>query len=548
MRLNLLVAAAALSLTRCTFDATGLSAESSGVPSTTSGDESTGQVTTTTLEPTTGDPTTETSADCGNKILDPGEECDNGGFNGKSGSICKEGCILNVCGDGYLATSEGCDDGNSVDGDECSNACKAADCGDGMMGAGEDCDDGNTIDDDECTNLCKSPFCGDGNVGASEACDDGAQNGDDQACKMDCTLAMCGDALVQISVEACDDGNQVDDDGCANDCTLASCGDGMVQMGEQCDDDDRDDTNACTNLCKTPICGDLIKTPMLMEECDLGGMNNDNAACTATCKSAKCGDNLLQTDVEECDDGNMVNEDACTTACVPAKCGDQIVQNVKEDCDDGNDNNDDGCAACKFTCGNAMPNTGEDCDDGNAIDTDLCDTNCKKVAYLVFVTGQKFDGDWNGTKGADVLCNAAAMNATLPNVGKYRAWLSDNNFEPLKDFAQSTLPYRRLDSMTVATDWDDLVNGSLLAPISQTETKQVLAGGNLDCNNFDKLVWTNTKADGSKDSEQHCNDWGTTMGSVNGGLGNALQIGNTWTEGCDRSCNNTARLYCFEQP
>ena len=547
MRLNLLVAAAALSLTRCSFDATGIGAESSGVPSTTSGDESTGPVTTT-LEPTTGDPT-ETSANCGNSQLDQGEQCDNGELNnGNAGSICKADCTKNVCGDSYVASNEGCDDGNSVDNDECSNLCKSAGCGDGMPGTGEDCDDGNMVDDDGCTDMCKSPFCGDGNVGAGEVCDDGAMNGNNQACKLDCTPAMCGDSFVQIGVENCDDGNQVDTDDCANDCTLESCGDGTVQMGEQCDDDDRDDTNACTNLCKTPICGDLIKTPTLMEECDLGGMNNDNAACTATCKSAKCGDGLEQTDVEQCDDGNMADNDACIAGCVDAKCGDQIVQVGVEDCDDGNDNNDDGCAACKFTCGNGMLNPDEDCDDGNAIDADFCDTNCKKAAYLVFVTKEKFDGDWGGTDGADALCNAAATTAMLPNAGDYRAWLSDNDSEPLKDFAQSTLPYRRLDGMTVAIDWNDLITGSLLAPISQTETKQVLAGGPLDCNNFDKLVWTNTKPDGSKDSEPYCSGWSTSMDNVKGGLGNALQIGNTWTEGCDRSCNNTARLYCFEQP
>ena len=546
MRLNLFVVAAALSLTRCTFDATGLSAESSGVPSTTTGDE-TGPGTTT-LDPTTGDPTTGTPANCGNSQIDEGEECDNGALNnGKNGSICKADCTKNSCGDGYPASSEGCDDGNSVDDDECSNACKSAGCGNGVLGADEECDDGNPVDDDACSNLCKSPFCGDGNKGADEACDDGAMNGDDQACKLDCTLAMCGDGKVQINMEACDDGNQVDNDSCANDCKLATCGDGVTQDGEQCDDGDQDDTNECTKLCKTPICGDSIVTPTMMEECDLGGMNNDNAACTATCKTAACGDELVQTDVDECDDGNMVNDDACTNLCKNAKCGDMIVQpDNMEECDDGDDSDD--CVMCKHTCGDGVTNFDDECDDGNDIDADFCDTNCKTAAYRVFLTKDKFDGDWGDTSGADVLCNTAATSAKLPNAGKYKAWLSDDNNRPMDDFDQSTLPYRRLDNKVVANDWDDLVDGSLSVPILQTEAGVVLGGGNPDCNNADKLVWTNTLKDGAKDSEPHCDKWTSKSDQTKGGLGNALQVNPGWTDGCEKTCDTMARLYCFEQP
>jgi len=248
--------------------------------------------------------------------------------------------------------------------------------------------------------------------------------------------------------------------------------------------------------------------------------------------------------VDECDDGNDVNDDACTNLCKNAKCGDMIVQPIKmEQCDDGNDNDD--CVMCKHTCGDGVTNFDDECDDGNAKDDDFCDTKCMKAAYRVFVTQGKFDGDWGGTSGADVLCNTAAM--MLPNAGKYKAWLSDDNNQPKDDFDKSSLPYRRLDNMKVANNWADLSDGSLSAPISQTETGMVLGGADNSCNNNDRLVWTNTKPDGAKDSEPHCDDWNKSD-QTNGGLGNALQVNAGWTEGCEKACNTTARLYCFEQP
>lgn len=38
-------------------------------------------------------------------------------------------------------------------------------------------------------------------------------------------------------------------------------------------------------------------------------------ACLNTCKAAKCGDGQVQAGVEECDDGNVNNNDGCSGAC-----------------------------------------------------------------------------------------------------------------------------------------------------------------------------------------------------------------------------------------
>jgi cysteine-rich repeat protein len=72
--------------------------------------------------------------------------------------------VCSKCGDGEIANSESCDDGNSDPGDGCSNICQVEDgyectgtpskcyiCGNGVREDGEECDDGNTENFDGCS-------------------------------------------------------------------------------------------------------------------------------------------------------------------------------------------------------------------------------------------------------------------------------------------------------------------------------------------------------------------------------------------------------------
>jgi len=60
---------------------------------------------------------------CGNRILDEGEECDDGNASDNDG--CLLDCVKNRCGDGFVwAGNEECDDGNSVDHDGCDVDCR----------------------------------------------------------------------------------------------------------------------------------------------------------------------------------------------------------------------------------------------------------------------------------------------------------------------------------------------------------------------------------------------------------------------------------------
>src|SRR5690606_14119074 len=81
-------------------------------------------------------------------------------------------CRATVCGDREREGSEGCDDGNTDDGDGCSSTCTAEE--------GFGCTDDGT---------CHPIACGDGSKDHPEACDDG---GATEACADDCSAVNDG--------------------------------------------------------------------------------------------------------------------------------------------------------------------------------------------------------------------------------------------------------------------------------------------------------------------------------------------------------------------
>jgi cysteine-rich repeat protein len=141
--------------------------------------------------------------ECGNGILEPGEDCDVGGES----AICDQDCTFAECGDGYLnqAALECCEDNPYYP-----------------------CDDEQSVDDCLCP---PSPVCGNGLVEENEQCDDGNRDNDDD-CTTDCMQASCGDGYVQ-GTEECDEGDQNGEDGCLNDCTI-----GWVYVGEVSSNED----------------------------------------------------------------------------------------------------------------------------------------------------------------------------------------------------------------------------------------------------------------------------------------------------------------------
>ncbi len=260
---------------------------------------------------------------CGNGTVEPdlGEQCDDG--NKVDNDRCQNNCLWSVCGDGKLATGEQCDDGAPMalgcsfcvqsegrpgiadPGEECDDdnlnvndfchyyTCN--DCGDGYKSPVEGCDDGNSFNGDDCTNSCAPAFCGDGILHSDttrERCDCGADenrlpagctmsNGPDGECDTSCQLNTCGNGMLD-PLEECDDGNADNSDSCLDNCLWNRCGDGSVYLQK---------TDA--------------ENPNATEECDDGNLlNNDD--CLKTCVNARCGDAVVNYDQEQCDCGDSL--------------------------------------------------------------------------------------------------------------------------------------------------------------------------------------------------------------------------------------------------
>ncbi len=102
-------------------------------------------------------------------------------------------------------------------------------CGNGLLDPGEQCDDGLQNSDtvaDACRVWCLDPGCGDGVLDTGEQCDRGENNSDTvpDACREDCTEPRCGDAVIDTG-EQCDrgeDNNDSEPGGCRTDCSQST--------------------------------------------------------------------------------------------------------------------------------------------------------------------------------------------------------------------------------------------------------------------------------------------------------------------------------------
>jgi cysteine-rich repeat protein len=232
-------------------------------------------------------------------------------------------------------------------------------------------------------------------------------------------------------------------------------------------------------------------------------------SATTSATDPFCGDGVVNGD-EECDDGDVDNEDYCVSGCKDAVCGDGFVSPV-EDCDDQNSDNEDGC-------------------------NNVCARD-----RIVFVTSGAYNGYFGGFVGATNTCRSLAYDAGFENPLQFFPWLSDGEFYPSLTFYRSKGRYVLPDMVTViADDWDDLTDGELQNPIDTDENGVWLDG---------TITWTATLPSGLPNPEmEHCSGW--SVGGEWGGWGYTGLTDLWWTappEASPQACGNYARLYCFEQ-
>ncbi|MFA6594088.1 MAG: LamG-like jellyroll fold domain-containing protein [Candidatus Buchananbacteria bacterium] len=163
------------------------------------------------------------SASCGNKLVEPGEDCDDGNIKNNDG--CSAVCLWeganarwnSRCGNARIEYGEQCDDGNANSADGCSSKClyEAGYASGSGKYAALNCDNNNisttTIQVSArsvavskvcfknsvgCTADClhtgsapSAPVCGNNRIETGEECDDGSgKNGADKRCGATCLL------------------------------------------------------------------------------------------------------------------------------------------------------------------------------------------------------------------------------------------------------------------------------------------------------------------------------------------------------------------------
>ncbi|MBI4598832.1 Ig-like domain-containing protein [Candidatus Uhrbacteria bacterium] len=329
---------------------------------------------------------------CGNGVIDPGEDCDDGSENGTYGA-CGEDCSLATafyCGDGSIAGGEACDCGSDVaamDAGAWSSSSLHCEAPNGQYA--EDFDTSCTFD---CAK--PGPSCGDGELNGDEQCDGeyastsgrlcgSADDYDPCTTDADCDNSACGEGGdVCPLASVCTSGNTGDacteDTDCDVSSTKCSANSGCTVMLTE---EGKCDTAFSYQLTRSRTCDD---NPESDPSCTWNGWTD----CVGG--SQACGNGLVEGD-EACDDGNTDSTDACTNACTLNVCGDGSTYKGKETCDEGGENGvactaeyEDTCAYCTVRCQYAVV-SGAYCGDTVVNGDEFCDADdlpmrCFKVS------------------------------------------------------------------------------------------------------------------------------------------------------------------------
>ncbi|CAD8085139.1 unnamed protein product [Paramecium primaurelia] len=441
---------------------------------------------------------------------------------------------LSICGDGIKSMEEDCDDRNEIPNDGCFQCHYYCDqnCFDCRMGICYSCYFGYYLNQEH--NSCYS-ICGDGIIASNEQCDDLQIIADQEClncqlkCQKECVSCYegkcyacegigweidlvstvcrsnCGDGII-VGKEQCEDGNEIDQDGCyqcefqcqqqctkclLGDCLecnskgwylyenycISECGDQIVVKNEQCDDGNDIPYDGCYECqfqcqvectdCKFGIC----------YECGLQGWHLINNRCNSI-----CGDRFVVQDLEQCDDGNLIQYDGCyeckfqcQEVCTLCKqgicyecdvfgwildnhickpfCGDGIIID-HEQCDDMNDNQNDGCHNCLFLCDQYcidcyQGQICQKCEIGRQLYYNACIAQCGDGYYVKSVEDCD-DGNHVNGDGCNIYCQIETDYQCQNKEGSYSLCV----YQKLPQFEIKLLPIQVTDIQDIQVKFD----------------------------------------------------------------------------------------------
>ena len=190
-------------------------------------------------------------------------------------------------------------------------------------------------------------------------------------------------------------------------------------------------------------------------------------------------------------------------------------------------------------CGDGVVEGDEECDDANMIEGDGCVDNCTREWFVFLTSGMDIQGDFGGVVKADYHCRHRATLLFLPNGERYKAWISTSEVQPVDRLYHARGPYKLINGVRVAANWEALVAGPLENPINVTELGETDAA----------LVFSGTLASGERvPNSTHCNDWTSNDGEDFGWFGGSTEVTSDWTHALEQPCAVGAKFICFEQP